>query len=109
MKARSAFFEASSPFLPDLCIALGKFTMQIYHDVCKKPETACSFVLSLRSSRHWNWKRGYGRALRDLKKLRPTAQCYGVYRGRSVMKDGKVNIVPCSVFLSELHSGNILK
>ncbi len=64
-------------------------------------------AIEVKSSR--KWKREYSRALKNLKKLRPTAQCYGIYRGQSVLKDGGVNIVPCSHFLSELHSGNILK
>ena len=64
-------------------------------------------AIEVKSSR--KWKHGYSRALRDLKMLRPTAQCYGIYRGESVLKDGGVDIVPCSNFLYELHSGNILK
>ena len=64
-------------------------------------------AIEVKSSR--KWKREYSRALKNLKKLRPTAQCYGIYRGQSVLKDSGVNIVPCSHFLSELHAGNILK
>ena len=64
-------------------------------------------AIEVKSSR--KWKHGYSRALRDLKMLRPTAQCYGIYRGESVLKDGGVDIVPCLNFLSKLHSGNILK
>lgn len=54
------------------------------------------------------WRTNYSRTLRDFASLKAQSRCFGVYRGKDVLQDGPITILPCEEFLARLQRGEIV-
>lgn len=63
-------------------------------------------AIEVKASR--SWRREYSRALKDAASTGRITRCFGVYRGRELLKDGDVLVLPCEQFLRRLHAGEVL-
>lgn len=54
------------------------------------------------------WRSGYGRVLIELLDEKVVHKAFGVYLGREVLKQGKLEILPLVEFMKRLSAGRIL-